>query len=246
MNDKRIETMLKFLSVLGLLIFLYSIFSTISSLPFYNLSGLSGQSPAMFQNMLQLIKAFNDSMLKMFVSVVAFSAIVIIILFGSNFRMQFNKNEMQIDIGIQENDFTPGMNGLKKVVDDQGNIHLHNYEVYRQLTEDYIISEVKEDGRPAGFITMESYLRGLKELCKTVDCQTHNITRQNIKKDTVYTVGEHVHIGESIFSVADKMVKNGVSALPVVDKNGVMKGSINHLQVLKILSDELAKQTKSR
>ncbi|PHJ38028.1 hypothetical protein P378_12295 [Desulforamulus profundi] len=42
------------------------------------------------------------------------------------------------------------------------------------------------------------------------------------------------------------MVKNGVSALPVVDKNGVMKGSINHLQVLKILSDELAKQTKSR
>lgn len=245
LNEKQLDTLLKFVSVLGLLIFLCFIFSTISNLPIYQVNTILDHHTAMSESVLQLIKSFSDSMLKMFLSVVAFAAIVVVIVFRSNFQLNLNKDQVQIDVGLQEKDFTPGSGGMNKVVDEQGNIRLYDSEVYRQLTEDYIISEVKEDGRPAGYVTMESYLKGFKGLCQAGDCQTHNLISQDIKKNHIYAGDEYVQMGENIVSVAQKMINQKLSALPVVDKDGIMKGSINYLQVLSLLSKKAAK-TKNR
>ncbi|AQS57774.1 CBS domain-containing protein [Desulforamulus ferrireducens] len=224
------------LVVLCILIFLFAFFYTIIQMPIYQLDDNLNNTSASAEHLIQLIGTIHDSMFKIFLGVVVFSIICLVIVFGSSFRLLFNKEQLQVDVGVSENEITLGMGGIKQVVDDTGNIQLHNTEVYRQLTEDYIISDVDPDGKPLGYVTMESYLRGFKSYCEKLECEQDLFTLQEVKKDQVYAPDEYVHLGENIHTVANKMLNQRLTALPVLDSKGRMIGSINYLQVIRLLN----------
>ena len=236
--NKLNNSTIAFLSVICLLLFNFAFFHTIIQMPIYQLDDNLNSTQASAENLIELITTMHHSMFKIFLCIVLFSVICLVIIFGSNFRLLFNKEQLQIDVGVSEKEITLGMGGLKQVVDDTGKIHINNAEVYRQLTEDYIISDVGPDGKPLGFITMESYLRGFKGYCESLQCERDLVIMQEVQKDQVYASGEYVRLGESIHSVAEKMLNKKLSALPVLDTNGCMIGSINYLQVINLLTEK--------
>ncbi|ABO48568.1 hypothetical protein Dred_0016 [Desulforamulus reducens MI-1] len=236
-EHNRFECGLKYIVLVNILIFLFFFFVQIVHVPIYHITDQQ-------EYILHFAEKVNSSMVILFLSVVVFSTIVIAIVFRSNIKLNIKKDQLLVDVGIQEKDFSQGIDGIKKVVDEHGNIPLYNSEVYRQLTKDYIISEVNKEGKPERFITMESYLSGFMQLCESANCHNHNITPQNLKIDKVYAPTEYVQVGDQLLTIIKKMNKNKLSALPVVNKDGVMIGSINYLQVLKLVTDA-AKQQKT-
>ena len=240
MDLKKLDiSTMAFLSVLCILLFVYGFFYTIIQMPIYQLDDNLNSQQASADHLIQLINTMHDSMFKIFLCVVIFSIICLVMVFRSSFRLHLNKDQLQIDVGISKKNLTLDIGGLKEVADEEGQIQLYNAEVYRQLTEDYIISDVAPDGKPIGFITMESYLQGFKNYCESSECERDLDTIREVKKDQVYAPEEYVRLGESISSVAKKLLTKRLSALPVVDESGCMKGSIHYLQVLQLLTQNI-------
>ena len=118
-------------------------------------------------------------MVILFLSVVVFSTIVIAIVFRSNIKLNIKKDQLLVDVGIQEKDFSQGIDGIKKVVDEHGNIPLYNSEVYRQLTKDYIISEVNKEGKPEQLYYHGIILGGFLQLCGSANCHNKHIPNRD-------------------------------------------------------------------
>ncbi|SHK32486.1 CBS domain-containing protein [Desulforamulus aeronauticus] len=240
MNLKKPDnSTMAFLSVLCILLFIYGFFYTTIHLPIYQLDYNLNNLQISPDHIIQLINVIHDSMFKILLCVMVFSIICLVMIFQSSFRLLFNKDQLQIDVGISEKEITPGTDGVKLVANEKGQIPLYNAEVYRQLTEDYIISDVSPDGKPIGFITMDSFLRGFKSYCESQECDRDLETIREVKKDRVYAPEEYVRFGENITSVANKMLTKKLSALPVVDENGCMRGSIHYLQVIQLLTQKM-------
>lgn len=234
-NDdiRHLECKLKSLILICIIIFLGFFFVKIVQLPFYNITSQP-------EYIIPFAEKVNSSMVKFFLYAIIFSIIVIAIVFRSNLSLNISKDKLEFNLDIKMKDFTHSMDGMKRVVDNQGNIPLYSSEVYQQLIQDYIISQVNDDGQPENFITMESYLNGFLHLCSSNICHANqSINTQSVNIDTVYAPKDFVEVGDSLLTVINKMSEKKLTALPVVNKNGKMIGSINFLQVLKLILEAM-------
>ncbi|MEG6521422.1 CBS domain-containing protein [Desulfotomaculum sp. 1211_IL3151] len=229
---RNLECKLKTLILICIIIFLGFFFVQIVDLPFYNITSQP-------EYIIPFAEKVNNSMVKFFLLAVVFSIIMTAIVFRSNLSLNVSKDKLKFNLDIKMKDYTQSMDGMKRIIDDQGNIPLYNSEVYQQLTRDFIISQVNDEGQPGKFITMESYLTGFLHLCNSNICPSDIINAQSINGDKVFAPRDYVEIGDSLLTVITKMSEKKLTALPVVNKNGKMIGSINFHQVLKIVLEAM-------
>ncbi|RYD02630.1 hypothetical protein N752_25235 [Desulforamulus aquiferis] len=99
--------------------------------------------------------------------VIAFSALVIVVIFGSSLFLRFGNNEISVNpnfIGVQH--IKSGSGGANKLMGPDNNIVL-TPDNMQELVRDGILSEVNKDGQLVGYITMESFLNGCyDEACR--------------------------------------------------------------------------------
>ncbi|GAB6178990.1 hypothetical protein JCM14036_03090 [Desulfotomaculum defluvii] len=236
---RHLECKLKSLIIVCIIIFLGFFFVKIVQLPFYNITNQP-------EYIIPFSEKVNNSMVKFFLSAIVFSIIVIAIVFRSNLSLNVSKDKLEFNLDIKMKDFNHSMDGMKRIVDEHGNIPLYNSEVYQQLTQDYIISQVNDEGKPEKFITMESYLNGFLHLCNSNICHNQTINLQSVNNDKIYAPKDYVEVNDSLLTVIKKMNEKRLSALPVVNKNGEMIGSINFLQVLRLVLEAIEQQKTVR
>jgi len=219
---KTIDSILRFLSILATLVFLYFFFI----------------------NMQSSIDKLSSSV---FISVVVFAAVVIATIFGSSLILRWGNAQVGVNNNLDFNQFNHGAGGANDIINDD-NIMLTPNKLTAKLSElvnDCILSEInKKDGTLEGYITMESFVNGIftKEQRSGEAGKTIDVCGEPMEKSLFYvTPSEKAVLGEDILSVATKMVTKQLSALPVVDSNNRMVGYINYRQVLHLLVDMVQK-----
>ena len=217
-KDASFESILRFLSVLAVLCFLYLFFKNICSDLFMG----------------------PESKWQILVGIILFAALVLLIVFGSSLVLKYGDKEIKINqpplMDIAH--VNVGAGGLNEMIDPEDNVQLKSFKI-TELARDGILTETDPEGRLKGYITIESFLEG----CFNGECRPFTIFDQPMAKAKIYLdSGDWVVLGESLLSVAAKMVSRNASALPVLDHRGRAVGSITYRQVLFLLIQEYQKE----
>lgn len=232
---ENIDIISRLLSLISVLIFLHFFFKNLA-----NLVAQLIQSRASTASH-NLVVSLDPSVSQILAGVIAFAALVVIVIFGSSLFVRFGNNEITINpksIGIQH--LHSGSGGANKIIGPDNSIVL-GPDNMQELARDGILSEVNKGGQLVGYITMESFLNGYYD----EDCREETLFIQPLVKERVYTgTLDRAVLGEDILSVATKMYTNQLSALPVIDSGGRMVGSINYSRVLKLLVEECQKNNR--
>ncbi|MDO7788818.1 CBS domain-containing protein [Desulforamulus aquiferis] len=227
---ENIDALSKLLSLIAVLVFLHFFFK--------NLTVLIGQIIQSRTGTHSLAVSLDPSVSNILAGVIAFSALVIVVIFGSSFFLRFGNNEISVNpnfIGVQH--IKSGSGGANKLMGPDNSIVL-NPDNMRELVRDGILSEVNKDGQLVGYITMESFLNG----CYGDDCRLESFFAHPLVKERIYSgIADRAVLGEDLLSVATKMYTNQLSAIPVIDAEGRMIGSINSSRILKLLIEQFKK-----
>lgn len=182
------------------------------------------------------VLALNGTASNIFISVFVFATLVVIIIYGSNLVLKYGDKEIKITSppAIDMTHVRTGAGGINEMVGPDDNLHFKPAKI-SELTRDGILTEVDQEGRLKGYITMESFLKG----CFNGECRPLTLIDDPMPKTKIYIDhGDKIVLEETLLSVAVKMVSQNASALPVLDHRGRAVGSITYREVLSLFIQE--------